>query len=171
MAQINLWFKYVKPMAFVSLLLLSLLVLAQKYRFDVSAGLVGCLPIRLVLLDKRDQSVERGNIVSFLSSSAEPYYANGVKFTKIAVAVAGDRVVVTKGAVMVTTPSGEKVTYETDASRMLSYAQIPLADIEREWVIPKGKIFALGTLPASFDSRYWGLLDLDRVIGVGYAIF
>ncbi|MCC4821021.1 S26 family signal peptidase [Vibrio lentus] len=37
------------------------------------------------------------------------------------------------------------------------------------FVVPQGHYFALGTLPTSFDSRYWGLVEHSQIIGVGYA--
>lgn len=162
-------FKHIKITSTLVMLVLAILLLSNRYQLSFVPSAVGCLPIKAAVIDSSNRSPERGQLMSFLSGSAEPYFANGTNFLKIAAGVAGDKVKVDAYGVTITSPSGKENRYITDAHRMLSYAQMTESDITTEFVVPVGHYFALGTLPTSFDSRYWGLVDSSQVIGVGYA--
>lgn len=47
----------------------------------------------------------------------------------------------------------------------------PLNQFIFSGVIPKGKMFVSGDHIDSYDSRYWGFLDITQVIGVGHPIW
>ena len=36
---------------------------------------------------------------------------------------------------------------------------------DRDEIVPEGKLFVIGTLPRSYDGRYWGFLNQDVLIG------
>lgn len=151
----------------MSILLLSL---SQRYQISITQSATACLPITAAMIDTRNKTPRRGHLMSFLIRKAEPYFAEGTNFVKLTAGIAGDTVSIDVDGVTVTSPQGEVTRYDTSASRMLAYTKLTEDDIKREFVVPEGQYFALGTLPASFDSRYWGLVDQNDVIGVGYAI-
>ncbi|EBI7413665.1 signal peptidase I, partial [Salmonella enterica] len=43
--------------------------------------------------------------------------------------------------------------------------------IEKELIIPEGEVFLIGQTDHSWDSRFWGTVKLNSVIGKTYAIF
>lgn len=45
----------------------------------------------------------------------------------------------------------------------------PLA-FERDEIIPAGSLFVIGTHPHSFDSRYWGYLNVRQVQGKAFKV-
>ncbi len=45
-----------------------------------------------------------------------------------------------------------------------------LSRFEYVGVVPQGKIFVVGDSKDSFDSRYWGFLDKDKIIAKAYPI-
>lgn len=44
-------------------------------------------------------------------------------------------------------------------------------NFEFDGIIPEGKFFALADHKDSYDSRYYGLIDLDRVVARAYPLF
>lgn len=50
-------------------------------------------------------------------------------------------------------------------AKTLEYTQTgkPLKPFQWSGPIPEGKAFLLGDDPESFDSRYWGFMDIDRL--------
>ncbi|USD58848.1 S26 family signal peptidase [Vibrio sp. SCSIO 43140] len=156
----------------ITMLIMVMLLLgfSQRYQISITQSATACLPITAAMIDTRNHSPKRGHLMSFLIRKAEPYFAEGTNFVKIAAGIAGDTVTIDEDGVTVTSPEGEVIRYDTSATRMLAYTKLSESDIKREFVVPEGQYFALGTLPASFDSRYWGLVKQSDVIGVGYAI-
>jgi conjugal transfer pilin signal peptidase TrbI len=154
------------------MLTLAVLVLSFSSRYQISftQSATACLPITAAMIDTKNRTPKRGHLMSFLIRKAEPYFAQGTNFVKIAAGISGDKVTIDIDGVTVTSPEGVVTRYETSASRMLAYTKLSEKDIKREFIVPEGQYFALGTLPASFDSRYWGLVEQSDVIGVGYAL-
>ncbi|WP_299021322.1 S26 family signal peptidase [uncultured Photobacterium sp.] len=165
------WWRIVKPLSLTAVLLTGGAWATDKYRVEIAQATTGCLPVTAVLVDKHNLYPSRGQLFSYRSQSAEPYFAAGSTFNKIAAALPGDMVEITPRQVKISHREGGTTEYALDARRMLTYAQMSPLDITKTLLIPKGKIFALGTLSSSFDSRYWGLVDNGQVKGVGYALF
>ncbi|WP_353500409.1 S26 family signal peptidase [Vibrio chaetopteri] len=144
--------------------------LTQRFEVKVTASAIGCLPISYAVIDKNNTEPVREQLVSVLASNAEPLFADGTNFLKLVAGVPGDRVVVTTKQVVVSNQHYSR-EYNIDASRMLSYLKWPPKNIERDFTVQEGELFLIGTLPQSFDSRYWGTAKETNVMGVGYAIF
>ncbi|HHJ63328.1 MAG TPA: hypothetical protein ENJ61_00310 [Aquifex aeolicus] len=53
----------------------------------------------------------------------------------------------------------------------VAYPEAPVPPISYDGRIPEGRYFVLGIHPASFDSRYMGLVSLDRITGVLIPLF
>lgn len=157
---------------FVTFLFIVTLIFFRIYSIQFSSSVNGCLPFSVSIINKLVKEPRREQLFSYLSHSAEPYFANGVNFHKLAAAIEGDVVDITKDRVIVTNPdSNYKKVYDIESLPMLNYAQIDIETFARTLLVPPGKIFALGTLQGSFDSRFWGLVDVKYIQGVGYGIF
>ncbi|MDC5725639.1 MULTISPECIES: S26 family signal peptidase [Vibrio] len=162
-------YTYIKIFGTLVGLVLAVLLLSGRYQISLVPTALGCLPIKAAVIDSKNHFPKRGQLMSFLSLNAQPYFAHGTNFLKIAAGVAGDTVTFDLDGVTVTTKDGEVIRYAADARRMLNYAQIDFDTLNKTFVVPEGQYFALGTLPTSFDSRYWGLVEHSQIIGVGYA--
>ncbi|WP_435000199.1 S26 family signal peptidase (plasmid) [Vibrio scophthalmi] len=154
-----------------AMIMLALIVsiMSIRYKISIVPSAIGCLPIRAAIIDVIERNPGRGQLVSFAVRRAEPYFANGTMFLKIAAGLGGDTVTVDVDKVTITTVEGEQTVYHVNALPMLKYAQLTAEQITGVFKIPKGKVFVLGTLPSSFDSRYWGLINQKDIRGVGYA--
>jgi len=42
--------------------------------------------------------------------------------------------------------------------------------VTRSFEIPEGELLLLGTLPRSYDGRYWGTVKLEQVIGRAWMV-
>ena len=54
---------------------------------------------------------------------------------------------------------------------LLDNKKIHVSAFARDEVIPPGHVFMVGTHPRSNDSRYWGYLKTQDIVGRGYKIF
>lgn len=125
-----------------------------------------CLPGHIYLLDRNNLNIHAGDLVTFRAKGTK-LFPDGTLFTKLVVGAAGDSVIVDRGLV-----SNGKKTYNTDISMTADYLHLKLDSLSRTEVIPKGKLFVIGTMPGSYDSRFWGNVDIEsQVIGKTYVIF
>ena len=134
-----------------------------------------------VTINKLDKSAEVGDVVVFhppvgathggrcgaphprdeMCSKPTPDVAEDAEFVKRVVAVGGDRVSMRNGEAIV---AGEPVTgdWETRPCRSRFACDYP-----RPITIPDGYLFLLGdNRGASDDSRFWGPVPEDSIIGV-----
>jgi conjugal transfer pilin signal peptidase TrbI len=139
---------------------------SAKYSFGYD-GTTGehCLPYTLFIIDKQDKQLDRHNLFAFYSKNMNPYYPNGTIVVKELAGIPGDRVVVNEGKVYVEGKLRGDLPHVKKLKKKNS-------DYQRDELVPAGKYWAMGTLPKSYDSRYWGYVDSERqVIGKAYPIF
>ncbi|MEZ8029242.1 signal peptidase I [Enterovibrio norvegicus] len=137
---------------------------------SIAAQSNGCLPLRVTIVDYKDTTPSRGDMYEYHIQGAEPYFADGTRFTKIMAAVPGDRVEVDLNGITVFGVDGEMKRYNVDARPMLNYSKISADWFERTVEVPEGHFFAMGTLAGSFDSRFWGVVPLNRIEGKAYGV-
>lgn len=149
---------------------LAILILVMSIffaRFTFGYGLLnGCLPADFYMIDLKDKSVRVGNIIAFHMPKSVRFIRENEKVIKIVAGVGGDRLRVTMDGVY----NGKKF-YKANARRISVKYNIPAETIERELTIPEGEVFLIGQTDHSWDSRFWGPVKLNSVIGKTYAIF
>lgn len=138
----------------------------------VSLGIDGqkggkCLPYNYYLIDKGDHSVPTGGYLAFLlDKRAEPWFPEHAMFVKQLVAAEGDHVQVQGREVLVNGfPVGQldpKVMGKTGQDER-TYA--------RDQVLQPGELWVMGTAPDSFDSRYWGPINSNMLVGQVHPIY
>jgi conjugal transfer pilin signal peptidase TrbI len=138
---------------------------AGHYRL-VYDGIRGenCLPYSVFLIELGSDQPQRGEYLAFSSRQMEPFYANGTAVVKQVAAVPGDRVTVDRAGVSI---NGEHVgeLLHLEPGQKLWAQGRRLSDVEREEVVPRGHWWMMGTHPRSYDSRYWGFISADQVVG------
>ena len=158
------------------LVILVMSYLISRYQVLYTTDEVKCLDITLALIDTWDKDIGKGDLFVF---KPPPHYKDLIKsekmkqyvieknptLMKIAAAVTGDHVTV-----------NDRVAINGDPWGVLTLVGMnkvngKLEDFARDEIVPEGKIFALGTLPRSYDSRYWGYADRSWIIGRGYKIY
>ena len=126
-----------------------------------------CLPDHWVyLIDKSNKHLEAGKPYAFAAKNLEPIFPDDTKILKILKGMPGDSVEI---------DALERVTI----NGKLVAEGLPLAaDLDK----PKALFVGKGNLPAnsywfmgesekSFDSRYWGTVTNEQIIGRAYPMF
>jgi conjugal transfer pilin signal peptidase TrbI len=145
----------------------------------------GCLPYSVYLVDLRDRALGRGEYVAFRSPHIERFYnlsrggvvlsgeersggsADAPRATivvKVIAGVPGDHVTVNDQGVAINGRSWGGLPH-LQVGEKLWRMGVRLADVRRDERIPEGHLWVAGTNPRSFDSRYWGYVRTDEVVG------
>ncbi len=145
--------------------------LADRFRLGLDDQTQRCLPpYRLFLIDRHDRTVSQGDLVAFraLGERMGPWFRDGATVVKRAAAVPGDHVQVTQGPAPAVRVNGVRVGEGLALAGTLQRAPETLA---RDAIVPGEHLWVMGATADSFDSRYWGFLPQDRVIGRAYALW
>lgn len=128
-----------------------------------------CLPWTLFLIDKHDKNIERGHYFAYSARHMEPLVKDGTITLKKAAAGPGDTVRVELNRTWVADQP------QPNSQLMFPNAIKPLYEsmesLTRELVVAEGEFFAMGTLLGSYDSRYWGTVKSNQVIGRVYPLY
>lgn len=139
---------------------------AEYFRIGYDPQAVRCLPHSVWILNRSaPTSIERGQYIQYIAKGIAPI-ADGALVVKIAAGVPGDRIHVDAEGVSINGAYWGPVNPES-----LHKAHLSVADITRDLVVPPGKLFVLGTLPRTWDSRYWGLLDDRQIVGRAWPLW
>lgn len=138
---------------------------SKRYRLGIDWQVERCLPdTRAVLIDLRSSVPERGGLIAFRGKGLTPIFADGTHMVKILVGVPGDHIEVGPTR---TTVNGEEVATGLHLADRLG--QAPEA-FSRSFTVPDGHYFGVGKSENSFDSRYFGLIKQDQVIGKAWRL-
>lgn len=97
-----------------------------------------------------------GEVVAFRVEGGEPFFADGTLMAKRVVAGPGDRIGVEDGQVV----NGDGEVLAEVPEELARWAeQRPVAALEA------GQWWVRGDSRRSWDSRYWGPIDADQVVG------
>jgi len=163
-----------KPHVFVNIVsavviawVLTFTWIQAHWHLGVDIQRVQCLPYEFFLVSQTPpDEIVRGKIYEYESTGLAPVVKDGTKMTKIAAAVAGDEIVVDARGVLINGqlwgPINPAVLQKTGKT---------LEGITTRYIIPEGKVLMLGTLPRSYDGRYWGLIDATQVQGRAIALW
>jgi conjugal transfer pilin signal peptidase TrbI len=152
--------------------IVALLVIAAVFncRLMFEAQKAACLPFTVAIVRYHHvDEFKRGDIVAF----TPPDLQMGDMFkdkiiVKMIGAIPGDSVVVKNEELSI----NGKVFGPLDiAAKAAKYMHRDASSFERTEVVPPGKLLVVGTLPKTFDSRYWGFLAQDAVLGSVYPIY
>jgi len=179
---------FIKASLFSSVLAMFLVVFLEyfsmNYQIRFDPQVERCLPDHtFYLIDTNDKEMIRGKIMNFTALGISPWlnegnpkyvtnqlkelFLDGKELLKIVSGVPGDQISITEDVIMV----NDKVIIEGD---VLINAQILNKDksvFTKTFTLGEGEYFATGTHKLSFDSRYWGVIHSDQVIGHGIPLF
>ena len=139
----------------------------ERYRIGIDDQKRQCLPPYTVwLIDTHRREVARADTIAFHATDAmQPWFGHGQTIIKRAAGIPGDVIAVTATT---TTVNGHPVGEGLALAKTL---QRPSATLERTLTVPSEQVWMMGDTRDSFDSRYWGPLNQDRVIGSAYALW
>ena len=160
------WPRFLARASAVLILVLSAgAYLAGRFRIGVDDQVPSCLPYQWWLIDTHDRAVVQGETYAFAALGMGPFFQDGQTVIKIAAGLPGDRVSVTRAATRV---NGRVVG---EGLALCGTLQREPEDFTREAIVPAGSLWMMGGTIQSFDSRYWGFLPQERLIGRVYALW
>jgi len=142
-------------------------VVGAFVRVGINDQEIKCLPGTVfVIRQSPPKTYERGQIIAYHSRGLAPLLQDGYVVAKLIAGLPGDRVEVT--------PTGISIngTYWGPLNvTVLEKSGKTAKSVTRTFKIPKGELLLLGTLPRSYDGRYWGTVKLDQVIGQAWTVW
>ncbi|MFL6600814.1 MAG: S26 family signal peptidase [Steroidobacteraceae bacterium] len=133
------------------------------FDFDAPIG-EHCLRYSSFFVDERDHVIRRGDYVAFLARGMTPFYPDGTRVVKEVAGVSGDHVVVNSLGVWVNEVQRGTLPHAQVGGRLWRMGRRP-EDFERDERVPAHRWWVMGTSLHSFDSRYWGYISDEQVIG------
>lgn len=130
---------------------------------------ITCLPYKAMLLHQiKPATIQRGDFITFQpQQNRMTERFNGQYVTKMVGGIPGDTIKVAGGVLYINDRNFGQLDIADKAAKAL---HVDVSKFERAEVVPAGYIFMVGTLPRSFDSRYWGFLPISEVVGTAYPI-
>jgi signal peptidase I len=125
----------------------------------------GSLSDKIFLVNKKERKFSSGDIVAFHYSGEEYLnYKKGKLFAKIATCMPG-QLLEKKGN-----------SFYCDSKEVARALRVDsklqrLPEFEYSGIIPQGNYFFTTPHPKSFDSRYFGFVKKDQIVGVARSIF
>ena len=140
-------------------------MIARRYRLGIDWQIERCLPdTRVVLIDLRSKIPERGGLIAFRGQGLAPIFPDGTQMVKILVGLPGDLVKVSPAR---TTVNGIEVAAGLALAERFGQ---PTSAFAQTFIIPAGHYFAVGRSADSFDSRYFGLIRDEEVLGKAWRL-
>lgn len=152
---------------------LALLLLALFWGWFFSRFTIGidiqketCLPgYHLFLVDTLDKDIARDKVFAYRAKGIEPFFKDGQQMVKYIRGVPGDHVEINvNDAVLI---NGKPVEHGLALARLLNQ---PEADFRGQKTLGDNEYWFMGTSPISFDSRYFGTIKYEQIIGRAYPI-
>lgn len=134
-------------------------ILFSHYRIGLDLNDVRCLPWQVYLIQIGRPPLIKGQYVAFTATNG----MMGTRFDgkligKQIAAVEGDHVLIKHDVLYI----NDKMI---DGLPLMAKLKAAPGQYDRDLIVPAGKFFAFGTEPRSYDSRYWGLVDVKSVVG------
>lgn len=117
-----------------------------------------------LLLKFPPKEVHDGQLVIFRPNMPLSYVRQDFVLKQVA-GVGGDHLQVARGQISI---NGRVVATGLPLASL--YRRKP-AELERDEIIPVGRVFLVGNNPKSDDSRYWGYLQVSQLAGTAIKLF
>ena len=144
----------------------SVAVFGSRYRFDYDPQTVKCLPgYSFFLVDTKDKALVRGHIYAFHSDKLKPFFSNSDHMAKVLVGLPGDQVQINAKGIFVNGACvGHGLTYADIHGRTPQ-------QLYGKTTLKPNQYWFMGKSDQSFDSRYWGTVSNEQIIGRVYPLF
>lgn len=156
----------IKGLLLVALIVAAELLIGSRYHIALVAN-IPCLPARMYLYRfTSSEEFDRGDQVVFKTDLRHfPRFPVGTRFLKSVQCLPGEEVNIDSAChVRCTGPDGP--VYDANLeSGVLQILGRSCNESAARYKIPPGNYFVVGTYPHSYDSRYWGLVKPEQVVG------
>ncbi|WP_100916046.1 signal peptidase I [Pseudoalteromonas spongiae] len=138
----------------------------NRFTFSMPNPDSKCLHASMFLVDEKEKFYTKGDLIAFyFPIENDPNFKFKAKFIKKVAATEGDHVIINPSYVVV---NGE--TIRVNMWPVADYLKRDANEYKREFIVQKGQLFMLGETPASYDSRWWGVISEQDILGRAYAI-
>jgi len=135
-------------------------------RYKIGINLDHSLTCRLFIVEKGVMPV-KGECIAFRCKDLRPYFQEGIMFIKRLVGIPGDRIEVSPDGKSFYL-NGKFVARAKDTDKQGN--PVAPARFEDKTLCPTC-YFVLGDHPRSYDSRYWGYMWKDQIVGKATCLF
>jgi conjugal transfer pilin signal peptidase TrbI len=156
-----------KPILIIFLLIaLFFTLFSSRYTFGFNNAKSNCLYTGFFLVDTWDKNIKPGDLAAFYMNKENKFYPVGMQWVKRVTAKGGDHVVIQKDKTTIndTTVINHSLDY------VLQHGGFTMDDVISQITIPDSEYFLMGETPTTFDSRFWGTVKQEEIIGKAYAI-
>jgi len=142
-------------------------VVGAFVRVGISHQSIKCLPGTVFAIRQSPpKAYKRGQMIAYRSLGLAPLLPDGQVVAKLVAGLPGDQVEVTPDGISINGSYWGPLN-----ATVLEKSGKTAESVTRTFKIPKGELLLLGTLPRSYDGRYWGTVKLDQVIGQAWTIW
>lgn len=160
------WPIFAAKIAFSLAVFALIALLLQRYTFGFDSQEDRCLPDHFFyMIDKSDTHMQRGNLYAFQSRNVAPLFEDGDRMLKKLVALPGDSVAITSEQEVIV--NGEVIAQGLELAEIIGRSA---ADFVGSGVLGPNQYWFAGETPTSFDSRYWGVVTHEQIIGRAYPL-
>lgn len=158
-----------KRILILSIAMITVITFFQRF-FTIAINTTDSLPQSIFLISKENKAIARGQYYVFAYSGKATYYPSGTKFVKKLVGLPGERLqtdIEHKTIIL----NGEEGQKEFKLREKDSKGKKVTDFFYFNGAIPPHKYFFVGESENSYDSRYWGFVDAQNIIGRAYPVF
>ncbi|MEW6657365.1 MAG: S26 family signal peptidase [Thermodesulfobacteriota bacterium] len=155
-----------KGLLVVTLIIAAEMWIASRYHIGLVAN-IPCLPARMYLYRfTSSEQFGRGDQMVFKTDSRHfPRFQVGTRFLKTVQCLPGEEVDIDSAChVRCTGPDGPVYDSKLEDG-VLQILGRSCTELASRYRIPPDNYFVVGTFPHSYDSRYWGLVKPEQVVG------
>ncbi len=163
------WFKFsIKVVFILTAIFLIVMAFFSRFSFAVDPQLKSCIPeYSFYLVDNKDKKIIRDKLFAFRSKDLSPLYEKNTKMIKYIRAMPGDTVEINKDNQILINAQ----LYATGLILAQEKLGQPDSYFQGKKNLTDNQYWGLGTSEESFDSRYWGAISREDIIGRVYPIF
>lgn len=140
---------------------------SSRYRIGIDSQVIKCIPGKtFYLVDLKDKGLERDSIYAFRAYGVEPFFDDGRPMVKYMRGEPGDTVRIDSDQTIYV--NGKRHGWGLYLAEKLDQPQEAFMG---EAVLEKDQYWFMGLSDLSFDSRYWGAVNSDQIMGRAYPLF
>lgn len=134
------------------------------YRLGIDGQKVRCLPWSVFIVKSEVPSaIKPGDLVQYRTGKVGHGF-DGLVAVKMVGAVPGDKVEIRNDFLFINGQARDRLW-------LIKSLQAKSGQFDRSFVVPSGEYVMLGTSRESFDSRYWGTVKQEQLLGTAIPIF
>lgn len=139
-------------------------IVGFPYRLGIDGQKVRCLPWSVFIVKSEvPRVIKPGDLVQYRTGKVGHGF-DGLIAVKMVGAVPGDRVEIRDDELFINGQTRDRLW-------LIKTLRAKPGQFDRSFVVPPGEYLMLGTSRESFDSRYWGTVKQEQLLGSAIPVF